>query len=352
MTQNNAHQNARPLFSASRRQALMLAAAVPLLGSSMLASAADQPTTLLNVSYDVARELYKQINPAFIASYKAKTGQTITVNQSHGGSSKQIGSVIGGLEADVVTMNQATDVDTLAEKGLTGADWRSRFPNAAAPYSSTMLFLVRKGNPKGIKDWADLARPGISVIIPNPKVTGNGRYGYLAAWGSVVAKGGTDAQAKDFVSKVLANVPVLDGGGRGATTTFTQRGIGDVLLTFESEAELIENEFGKGNFEVVAPSLSIEADAPVAVVDKVAAKRGSAALAKAYLDFLWTPEGQEIIAQNNFRPRDAAIFKKHEKRYAPIKLFTVDQTLGGWAKVGKTHFADGGTYDQIMAARR
>ncbi|WP_431289341.1 sulfate ABC transporter substrate-binding protein [Roseateles chitinivorans] len=330
----------------------MLAAAVPLLGSSMLATAADQPTTLLNVSYDVARELYKQINPAFVASYKAKTGQTITVNQSHGGSSKQIGSVIGGLEADVVTMNQATDVDTLAEKGLTGADWRSKFPNAAAPYSSTMLFLVRKGNPKGIKDWADLARPGISVIIPNPKVTGNGRYGYLAAWGSVIAKGGTDAQARDFVAKVLANVPVLDGGGRGATTTFTQRGIGDVLLTFESEAELIENEFGKGNFEVVAPSISIEADAPVAVVDKVAAKRGSAALAKAYLDFLWTPEGQEIIAQNNFRPRDAAIFKKHEKRYAPIKLFTVDQTLGGWAKVGKTHFADGGTYDQIMAARR
>jgi len=351
MNQNNASKN-RPLFSASRRQALMLAAAVPLLGVPMLASAADQPTTLLNVSYDVARELYKQVNPAFVAAYKAKTGQTITVNQSHGGSSKQIGSVIGGLEADVVTMNQATDVDTLAEKGLTGADWRAKFPNGAAPYSSTMLFLVRKGNPKGIKDWADLARPGVSVIIPNPKVTGNGRYGYLAAWGSVIAKGGNDAQAKDFVAKVLANVPVLDGGGRGATTTFTQRGIGDVLLTFESEAELIENEFGKGNFEVVAPSISIEADAPVAVVDKVAAKRGTAALAKAYLDFLWTPEGQEIIAQNNFRPRDPAIFKKHEKRYAPIKLFTVDQTLGGWAKVGKTHFADGGTYDQIMAARR
>ncbi len=349
MSQNSASQS-RPLFSASRRRALMLAAAVPLMGAPLLASA--QQTTLLNVSYDVARELYKQINPAFVAAYKAKTGQTVTVNQSHGGSSKQIGSVIGGLEADVVTMNQATDVDTLAEKGLTGADWRAKFPNGAAPYSSTMLFLVRKGNPKGIKDWADLARPGVSVIIPNPKVTGNGRYGYLAAWGSVIAKGGTDAQARDFVAKVLANVPVLDGGGRGATTTFTQRGIGDVLLTFESEAELIENEFGKGNFEVVAPSISIEADAPVAVVDKVVAKKGTAALAKAYLDFLWTPEGQEIIAQNNFRPRDAAIFKKHEKRFAPIKLFSVDQTLGGWAKVGKTHFADGGTYDQIMAARR
>nr|WP_238139677.1 sulfate ABC transporter substrate-binding protein [Roseateles aquatilis] len=330
----------------------MLAAAVPLLGAPVLALAQQQPTTLLNVSYDVARELYKQINPAFVAAYKAKTGQTITVNQSHGGSSKQIGSVIGGLEADVVTMNQATDVDTLAEKGLTGADWRSKFPNGAAPYSSTMLFLVRKGNPKGIKDWADLARGGVAVIIPNPKVTGNGRYGYLAAWGSVIAKGGTEAQAKDFVAKVLANVPVLDGGGRGATTTFTQRGIGDVLLTFESEAELIENEFGKGQFEVVYPSISIEADAPVAVVDKVAAKKGTAALAKAYLDFLWTPEGQEIIAANNFRPRDPAVFKKNAQRFAPIKLFTVDQTLGGWAKIGKTHFADGGTYDQIMAAKR
>ncbi|MCV2364144.1 sulfate ABC transporter substrate-binding protein [Paucibacter sp. DJ1R-11] len=304
---------------------------------------------LLNVSYDVSRELYKEINPAFIKQYQAKSGKTLTINQSHGGSSKQIGAVIGGLEADVVTMNQATDVDVLAEKGFTPADWRNRFPNGAAPYSSTILFLVRKGNPKGIKDWNDLTRAGVQVIIPNPKVTGNGRYSYLAAWGSVLAKGGSEAQAKELVSKIFANVPVLDGGGRGATTTFTQRGIGDVLLTFESEAELIENEFGKGLFEVVNPSVSIEADAPVAINDKVAAKKGTAATAKAYLDFLYTPEAQSIIARHNFRPRDAAVFKREEKRFAPIKLFSVDQLLGGWAKVSKTHFADGGQYDQIVA---
>jgi sulfate transport system substrate-binding protein len=311
---------------------------------------AGDANTLLNVSYDVSRELYKQINPAFAAAWKAKTGQVLTINQSHGGSSKQIGAVIGGLEADVVTMNQATDVDALAEKGYTTADWRSRFPNNAAPYSSTILFLVRKGNPKGIKDWADLAKPGVGVIIPNPKVTGNGRYSYLAAWGSVLAKGGSEAQARELVSKIFANVPVLDGGGRGATTTFTQRQIGDVLLTFESEAELIENEFGKGLFEVVNPSVSIDAEAPVAIVDKVVARKGTAAVAKAYLDFLYTPEAQELIARNNFRPRDAAVFKRHAQRYADIKLFSVDQLLGGWAKANKTHFADGGSYDQIQAS--
>ena len=331
---------------------------MPLLATrrtllALIASAATLPAfaadpALLNVSYDVARELYKQISPAFVAAQKAK-GQAVTVNQSHGGSSKQIGAVISGLEADVVTMNQATDVDQLAEKGLTPADWRSRFPNNAAPYSSTMLFLVRKGNPKGIKDWSDLARPGVQVIVPNPKVTGNGRYGYLAAWGSVIATGGSEAQARELVTKIFTNVPVLDGGGRGATTTFTQRGIGDVLVTFEAEVELIENEFGKGQFEQVNPSISIETEAPVALVDKVAAKKGTAALAKAYLDFHWSPEAQEIIAKNNFRPRDPAIFKKNAQRFANIKLFTVDQTLGGWAKVSKTHFADGGTFDQVMA---
>jgi sulfate transport system substrate-binding protein len=331
-----------PLFLPTRRALVALMAAT----AALPAFAAD--ATLLNVSYDVARELYKQINPAFVAAQKAK-GQAVTINQSHGGSSKQIGAVIGGLEADVVTMNQATDVDQLASAGLTPADWRSRFPNNAAPYSSTMTFLVRKGNPKGIKDWSDLARPGVQVIIPNPKVTGNGRYSYLAIWGSVIATGGSEAQAKELVTKVLTNVPVLDGGGRGATTTFTQRGIGDVLVTFEAEVELIENEFGKGQFEQVNPSISIETDAPVALVDKVNAKKGTAALAKAYLDFHWSPEGQEIIAKNNFRPRDPAVFKKHAQRFANIKLFTVDQTLGGWAKVSKTHFADGGTFDQVMA---
>ena len=271
-----------PHFQTTRRALLALVASA----AALPAFAADP--TLLNVSYDVARELYKQFNPAFIAAQKAK-GQAVLVNQSHGGSSKQIGAVIGGLEADVVTMNQATDVDQLATSGLTPADWRSRFPNNAAPYSSTMTFLVRKGNPKGIKDWADLARPGVQVIIPNPKVTGNGRYSYLALWGSVIANGGSDAQARELVTKVLTNVPVLDGGGRGATTTFTQRGIGDVLVTFEAEVELIENEFGKGQFEQVNPSISIETDAPVAIVDKVAAKKGTTALAKAYLDFHWSP---------------------------------------------------------------
>ena len=313
------------------------------------ASVAQADTTLLNVSYDVTRELYKDIDAAFVADYKKKTGETVSVRQSHGASSAQALSVTQGLQADVVTMNQPTDVDQLASAGLTPADWRSRFPNNAAPYSSTMTFLVRKGNPKGIKDWSDLARPGVQVIIPNPKVTGNGRYSYLAIWGSVIANGGSEAQARELVTKVLTNVPVLDGGGRGATTTFTQRGIGDVLVTFEAEVELIENEFGKGQFEQVNPSISIETDAPVAIVDKVAAKKGTAALAKAYLDFHWSPEGQEIIAKNNFRPRDAAVFKKHAQRFANIKLFTVDQTLGGWAKVSKTHFADGGTFDQIMA---
>jgi sulfate transport system substrate-binding protein len=332
-----------PLLLSTRRAVLALVAA-----TATLPALAAEPT-LLNASYDVARELYKQINPAFVAAQKAK-GQAVAVNQSHGGSSKQIGAVIGGMEADVVTMNQATDVDQLASAGLTPADWRSRFPNGAAPYSSTMTFLVRKGNPKGIKDWADLARPGVQVIIPNPKVTGNGRYSYLAIWGSVIANGGSEAQARELATKILSNVPVLDGGGRGATTTFTQRGIGDVLVTFEAEVELIENEFGKGNFEQVNPSISIETEAPVALVDKVAAKKGTTALAKAYLDFHWSPEAQEIIAKNNFRPRDPAIFKKHAQRFANIKLFTVDQTLGGWAKVSKQHFADGGTFDQVMAS--
>lgn len=334
-------------FLPTRRTALALIASATALPT--LPALAAEPNALLNVSYDVARELYKQINPAFVAAHKAKTGQAVTVNQSHGGSSKQIGAVIGGLEADVVTMNQATDVDQLAAKGYTPADWRSRFPNGAAPYSSTMLFLVRKGNPKGIKDWSDLARPGVQVIIPNPKVTGNGRYSYLAIWGSVIANGGSEAQARELATRILSNVPVLDGGGRGATTTFTQRSIGDVLVTFEAEVELIENEFGKGKFEQVTPSISIETEAPVALVDKVAAKHGTAALAKAYLDFHWSPEAQEIIAKNNFRPRDPAVFKKHAQRFATLKLFSVDQTLGGWAKVSKTHFADGGTYDQVMA---
>lgn len=337
-----------------RRKALV---ALTALGSSLLVSpavlaqAGADAQQLLNVSYDVSRELYKDINPAFAAQYKARTGKAVTVNQSHGGSSRQALSVVGGLEADVVTMNQATDLDLLAEKGLIRADWRKAFPQGAAPYTTTTVFLVRKGNPKAIKDWADLARAGISVIVPNPKTSGNGRYTYLGAWGSVIAKGGSEAQAREFVAKLLANVPVLDGGGRGATTTFTQREIGDVLVTFENEAELIENEVGRGKFDVVYPSITIEAEAPVAVVDKVVARKGTAAAAKAYLDFLYSPEGQQIIARHNFRPRDAGVAKSNTARFPAVKTFTVDSLLGGWPAVAKTHFADGGVYDQLVLKR-
>ncbi|MFN3809552.1 MAG: sulfate ABC transporter substrate-binding protein [Roseateles asaccharophilus] len=332
------------LLPALRQSLLILtlsaAAAAPVLAQE----------ALLNVSYDVSRELYKDINPAFAKHYQGKTGKTVTVSQSHGGSSRQALSVAGGLEADIVTMNQATDLDLLADKGLLRKDWRQAFPHGAAPYTSTTVFLVRKGNPKAIKDWADLARSGVSVIVPNPKTSGNGRYTYLAAWGSVISKGGSEAQAREFVSKLLANVPVLDGGGRGATTTFTQRDIGDVLVTFENEAELIENEVGKGKFDVVYPSITIEAEAPLAIVDKVVAKKGTAAAAKAYADFLFSPEAQEIIARHNFRPRDAAVAARHAQRFPKVKTFTVDSLLGGWPAVTKTHFADGGVYDQLVLA--
>jgi len=308
-------------------------------------------TTLLNVSYDVARELYKDINPAFVAHWQRTAGEKLTVNQSHGGSSKQIQSVIAGLEADVVTMNQALDVDMLAKSGLASADWRKAFPNGAAPYTTTTIFLVRKGNPKGIKDWNDLARPGVSVVVPNPKVTGNGRYTYLAAWGYALSKGGNDAAARELVGKLFANVPVFDGGGRGATTTFTQRGIGDVLVTFENEATLIDQEVGGDKFDVVYPSVSIDASAPVALVNKVVDKKGSRKQATAYLNFLYSPEGQEIIAKHNFRPRDPAVQKKYASRFPAIKVFTVEEKFGSWDAVHKAHFADGGIYDQIVVKR-
>jgi len=321
------------------------------LGSAMAES------TLLNVSYDVSRELYKDINPAFVAQWKAKSGETLTINQSHGGSSKQAGAVIGGLEADVITMNQSPDIDILVERGgLVAPDWRKRLPHDASPYTTTSVFLVRKGNPKAIKDWSDLTRPGLAVIVPNPKTSGNGRYTYLAAWGYALQKvgaGGTTAEAaaKDFVSKLFANVPVLDGGGRGATTTFTQRGIGDVLVTFENEAVLIGKEVGEDKFDIVYPSLSIDAAAPVAVVDKVVDKRGTRKQAQAYLEFLFSPEGQEIIARHYFRPRDAAVLKKHASRFPAIKTFSVESALGGWKAVQQTHFADGGIYDQIIVKK-
>ena len=323
-----------------------------LLGLAALASApAQADTTLLNVSYDVSRELYKDVNPAFIAKWQKAGGDKLTVNQSHGGSSKQVQSVVAGLEADVVTMNQAPDIEALVKNGLVSPTWRKAFPHEAAPYTTTTIFLVRKGNPKGIKDWSDLTRAGLQVIVPNPKTSGNGRYTYLAAWGYALQKTGSEAGARDFVSKLFANVPVLDGGGRGATTTFTQRDIGDVLITFENEATLIDQEVGGDKFDVVYPSLSIEAAAPVAVVNKVVDKRGTRKAAEAYLNFLFAPEGQEIIAKHHFRPRDPAVLKKYASRFPAVKTFTVEEKLGGWDAVQKTHFVDGGVYDQIVVKR-
>jgi sulfate/thiosulfate transport system substrate-binding protein len=320
--------------------------------TSALVFAQSAPTSILNVSYDVSRELYKDINPAFVAAWKAKTGETIAVNQSHGGSSKQALSVTAGLEADVVTMNQAPDIDILVERGgFVPADWRKRFPHDSTPYTTTTVFLVRKGNPKGIKDWDDLVKTGFQVIVPNPKTSGNGRYTYLAAWGYALQKFGTEAAAREFVTKLFANVPVLDGGGRGATTTFTQRDVGDVLVTFENEALAIGTELGTDKFDTVYPSLSIEAAPPVAIVEKVVDKRGSRRIATAYLEFLFSPQGQEIIARHAFRPRDAAVLQKYAGRFPAIKTFTVEQALGSWAEVQAKHFADGAIYDQIVVKR-
>nr|WP_208640279.1 sulfate ABC transporter substrate-binding protein [Massilia violaceinigra] len=312
------------------------------------ASAAD--VQLLNVSYDVARELYKEINPAFIAEWKKTTGETVTINQSHGGSSKQARSVADGLEASVVTMNQANDIDMLADRGVVAADWAKKFPHNAAPFYSTMIFLVRKGNPKQIKTWDDLAKPGTKVVIPNPKTAGNGRYTYLAAWGSVIKKGGTEVQARDLVTRIFKNVPVLDGGGRAATTTFTQRDIGDVLVTFESEVQMVRTEFGD-NFEVVYPAVSILAESPVAVVDKVVDKRGVRKQATAYLNFLYSEVGQTIGAKHFLRPRSEAVAKKFAANYKPIALFTVDEVFGGWKQAQKKHFDDGGEFDKIYQVK-
>ena len=306
---------------------------------------------LVNASYDVSRELYKDVNEAFIADWKKKTGETATINQSHGGSTKQALAVANGLEADVVTFNQAPDVDFLVKNSLVAANWRERFPNGASPYTTTSIFLVRKGNPKGIKDWDDLAKPGVKVIVPNPKTSGNGRYTYLAAWGYALKKTGSEDGAREFVKKLFANVPVLDGGGRGATTTFTQRDTGDVLVTFENEAAGIGAEFGADKFEVVYPKLSIEAEPPVAVVDKYVDKHGTRKLAEAYLNFLYTPEGQAIIAKHGLRPRDEAVLKANAGNFPQIETFTVEKEFGGWDKVQKQHFADGGVYDQITVSQ-
>lgn len=314
------------------------------------ASMAHADTTLLNVSYDVTRELYKDIDAAFVADYKKKTGETVSVRQSHGASSAQALSVTQGLQADVVTMNQPNDIDLLAERGqLVPANWRSRLPDASAPYTTTMVFLVHKGNPKNIKDWSDLARPGVQVVIANPKTSGNGRYAYLAAWGFKKQQGATDAQARDFEKAIFKNVPVLDTGGRGATTTFTQRGIGDVLVTFENEVGLMSAGPGAKDFEAVYPSVSLLAAPPVSIVDKVVDKRGTRKEAQAYLDFLFTPAAQEIIAQHHLRPRNADVLAKHASEFRSLKTFTVEQMFGSWQKAQQTHFSDGGSFDQAVA---
>lgn len=334
-------------FSPGVVRALLASTAALMLGT------AHADVTLLNVSYDVTRELYKDINPAFIAYWAQTTGEKIAVEQSHGGSSKQALSVANGLEADVVTMNQATDIDLLARSGRVPADWRKQLPYDSAPYTSTTLFLVRKGNPKQIRDWDDLAKPGVVVVVPNPKTSGNGRYTYLAAWGYAVKKGGDEAAARDFVTRLFRNVPVLDGGGRGATTTFTQRDLGDVLVTFENEAVLIQQELGSAGFEVVYPSISLQAEAPVAVVDAVVDRKGTKRQAQAYLEFLYSPTGQEIIARHFFRPRlDAVlVLQKHAQQFKPIPLFTVDEIFGSLDQAQKIHFADGGVFDQIVVNR-
>ncbi|CAJ0781902.1 Sulfate-binding protein [Ralstonia psammae] len=320
-------------------------AAAIVAGGTVGAHAA---TTLLNVSYDPTRELYKEINTEFAKKWKAETGEDITLRASHGGSGKQARSVIDGLDADVVTLALGYDIDAIAEKGLTGKDWQKRLPHNASPYTSTIVFLVRKGNPKGIKDWNDLVKPGIAVITPNPKTSGGARWNYLAAWAYALKQpGGSDGAARDFVQKLYKNVPVLDSGARGATTTFTERGIGDVLIAWEDEALLASRVEGKDKFDVVVPSISILAEPPVAVVDKVADKKGTRKAAEAYLKFLYTPQGQEIGAKNFYRPTDPAVAKKHEAEFPKVKLVTIDDTFGGWQKAQKTHFADGGQFDQL-----
>lgn len=303
---------------------------------------------LLNISYDPTRELYTKFNEKFASYWKEKTGQDVLINQSHGGSGKQGRSVIEGLDADIVTLALGYDIDQISSTGLIDKDWQSEFKENSAPYTSTIVFLVRKGNPKNIKDWDDLIRSDVSVITPNPKTSGGARWNYLAAWAYAAQKNNGDQEAaKDFVSKLYTNVKVLDSGARGSTTTFVERGMGDVLIAWENEAYLSLNELGKDKFEVVAPSLSILAEPPVAVVDEVVDKRGTREVAQAYLEYLYTKEGQEIVAQNYYRPRDKEIAEKYKDKFPDIKLVTVDGEFGGWAKAQKTHFADGGTFDQI-----
>ncbi|MFY3746321.1 sulfate ABC transporter substrate-binding protein [Anaeromyxobacter sp. Red801] len=319
--------------------AALVAAAAPVRAAEV---------KLLNVSYDPTRELYEAVNRAFAAQWKAQTGQDLEVKQSHGGSGKQARAVIDGLEADVVTLALAYDVDAVAKAGLVAPGWQQRLPQNASPYTSTIVFLVRKGNPKHLADWDDLVKPGVQVITPNPKTSGGARWNYLAAWAHALRKpGGSEASAKAFVKALFRNVPVLDSGARGSTTTFVERGIGDVLLAWENEAFLAVEQLGKGQFEIVVPRTSILAEPPIALVDRYVDRHGTRAVADAYLRFLYTPEGQEIAASNFYRPRDPDVAARHAARFPKVKLVTVDEVFGGWQRAQATHFADGGTFDQI-----
>ncbi|MEK7323379.1 MAG: sulfate ABC transporter substrate-binding protein [Pseudomonadota bacterium] len=330
----------------------LLAGALLLTG--MAASATAKDVELLNVSYDPTRELYQDFNKAFAEYWKKKTGDKVAIKQSHGGAGKQARAVIDGLEADVVTLALAYDIDAIAEKAkLIPADWQKRLPGNSSPYTSTIVFLVRQGNPKGIKDWDDLVKPGISVITPNPKTSGGARWNYLAAWGYALKKpGGNEQTAKAFVAKLYKNVPVLDSGARGSTTTFVQRGIGDVLVTWENEAFLAAKEFGAGKVQIVVPSVSILAEPPVALIDKNADKHGTRVAAQAYLEYLYTPEGQEIAAKNYYRPRLDTVAAKYDRQFPKVNLFTIDEVFGGWQKAQKTHFADEGVFDRIYTPDR
>jgi sulfate/thiosulfate-binding protein len=323
-------------------------------GAAELASASKAPVTLLNVSYDPTRELYQEFNAAFAKYWKGKAGQDVKVNQSHGGGGKQARAVLDGLEADVVTLALGYDVNILHEKGqLIPENWQSRLPQNSAPYTSTIVFVVRKGNPKGIKDWNDLVKEGVQVITPSPKTSGGARWNYLAAWGYALKQpGGDDKTAREFVTKLYKNVPVLDSGARGATTTFVERKIGDVLITWENEAILSVKEFGKDGLELVAPSVSVLTEPPVTVVDKNVDKHGTRAVAEAYLQFLYTPEGQEIVAKNYYRPRDPTALAKYKDNFPNVTLFTVDELFGGWSKAQPTHFNDGGVFDQIYQPKK
>ncbi|MCC7680111.1 sulfate ABC transporter substrate-binding protein [Janthinobacterium sp. FW305-128] len=325
---------------------IIIAAAISAFAILQTAQAAD--ITLLNVSYDPTRELYQDVNTAFAKEWKGKTGDNVKIKQSHGGSGKQARAVIDGLEADVVTLALAYDIDALAEHKLLAADWQKRLAHNSSPYTSTIVFLVRKGNPKGIKDWNDLIKPGVSVITPNPKTSGGARWNHLAAWGYALRQpGGSEAKAKDFLGKLYKNVPVLDSGARGATTTFVERGIGDVLIAWENEAYLAVKELGPTKFDIITPSVSILAEPPVAVVDKFSDKHGTRKVAEAYLNYLYTDEAQDIIAKNYYRPATDKAAKKYASQFAKVNLFTIEQVAGGWTAAQKAHFADGGIFDQI-----